>query len=317
MKKIMWAIMSFSIVFLLASCQSSDHPSLQKGVDAMTDGQFKEATKLLKESKDEQPTDETAELLEWAEDLYTYERQLNDDDFDRAKTSLDNLQKKRFKDVRKEFETAIVERLDEEVDRFESKKSKLVIQQVNQLMKDKEWAKAKEFIASIDIDELSELEQDTLKTHEATIEEQLKTQEQVAEKKEEEAKESKKTSNRQAIIDSMESQVNLHAYLDGIVDVLIGSFDMGDTSYSGLEAPLSNYLGDALAADTANGFRSGQLCVYCDMEIFPGLFGYTFNDYVHVSEGRVDVSYSTSYGTTVYTYGLENGRWKILNYNIK
>ena len=317
MKKILLAMMSLSFIFVLASCQSGDHPSLQKGVDAMTDGQFKEATKLLKESKNEQPTDETVELLEWAEDLYTYERQLKDDDFDRAKTSLDNLQKKRFKDVRKEFETAIVERLDEEVDQFESKKSKLVIQQVNQLMKDKEWAQAKEFIASIDTDELSELEQDTLKTHEATIEDQLKAQEQVAEKKEEKAKESKKTSNRQAIIDSMESQVNLHTYLDGIVDVLIGSFDMGDTSYSGLEAPLSNYLGDALAADTANGFRSGQLCVYCDMEIFPGLFGYTFNDYVHVSEGRVDVSYSTSYGTTVYTYGLENGRWKILNYNIK
>lgn len=317
MRKILVAIMSLSFVFLLASCQSSDHPSLQKGVDAIIDGQFKEATKLLKESNKEQPTDETEELLEWAENFYTYERQLKDDDFERAAASLDQLQKKRFKDVRKEFEMAIVDRLDEEVEQLESKRSKQIIQKVNQLMKDKKWEEAKEFIASIDMNNLSELEKDTLKTHETTIEEQLKLNEQETKQKEEEQKENKETSNRQAIIDSMESQVDLHAYIDGIVDVLTSSFDIGDTSYAGLEVPLSNYLGDAMAAQTANGFRSGQLCVYCDMEILPGQYGYTFNDYVHVSEGRVDVSYSTNYGTTIYTYGLENGRWKIMNYDIR
>lgn len=317
MRKLLLAALSLSFIFVLASCQASDHTSLNEGMEAIAAGHFEEATKHFKESNKEQPTEETEELLEWAEALHTYQRQIKDEDFENAEASLDELQKKRFHDVRKEFETTILDRLDQEVKHLEEQRGKVLLQQVNQLMKDKKWQEAKKFIASIDMEGLSDVEKDTLTTHETTIEEQLKTQEQAAEKKEQAAKESKKTSNRQAIIDSMESQVDLHAYLDGIVDVLMGSFDMGDTSYSGLEAPLSNYLGDALAAETANGFRNGQLCVYCDMEIFPGLFGYTFNDYVHVSEGRVDVSYSTSYGTTVYTYGLENGRWKILNYNIK
>lgn len=317
MRKLLLAALSLSFIFVLASCQASDHTSLNEGMEAIAAGHFEDATKHFKESNKEQPTEETEELLEWAEALHTYQRQIKDEDFEHAEASLDELQKKRFHDVRKEFETTILDRLDQEVKHLEEQRGKVLLQRVNQLMKDKKWQEAKEFIASIDMEGLSDVEKDTLTTHETTIEEQLKAQEQAAEKKEQAANESKKTSNRQAIIDSMESQVNLHAYLDGIVDVLIGSFDMGDTSYSSLEAPLSNYLGDALAAETANGFRSGQLCVYCDMEIFPGLFGYTFNDYVHVSEGRVDVSYSTSYGTTVYTYGLENGRWKILNYNIK